>query len=393
VNSLITGLVGGAAGVGLLNHVSGGTRSLFAAARRSLYVECVLDNEETAYHWAMRWLSERPEVRQSGAVRAICVWANDDMLVELAPGDGDHLIRYNGRRFWISHATHDSEMNVRRRTLRLRCAKRHRPVLVELLQEIAARERQPDPTRTKIYVPENGAWRVHTQKPMRTPDSIILDGGMVDDMIQAVTEFVGSEARCRARGIPHRFGILLAGPPGNGKSSIALMVAGALGRGLHVLGLGDQFLDDAKVTLLMGEAKRDVVLLEDVDTVFHGRDRVSENKLTLAGLLGAIDGPLAAEGRVLIMTTNHPERLDPALVRPGRADRRYHIGDATSDQARRMALRFFPGDDLFAGSFAREWTGKSMAALQCALMEQSAERDRPARATKPRRLLEMQVTA
>jgi len=49
------------------------------------------------------------------------------------------------------------------------------------------------------------------------------------------------------------------------------------------------------------------------------------DKLTLAGLLNALDGPLDAEDRIVIMTTNHPEQLDPALIRPGRIDRKIHL--------------------------------------------------------------------
>ena len=49
-------------------------------------------------------------------------------------------------------------------------------------------------------------------------------------------------------------------------------------------------------------------------------------KLTLAGLLNVLDGVVDSPGRILIMTTNHPEKLDPALIRPGRINKRLHLG-------------------------------------------------------------------
>src|SRR5262249_29490124 len=49
------------------------------------------------------------------------------------------------------------------------------------------------------------------------------------------------------------------------------------------------------------------------------------------------------EGRILFLTTNHPERLDPALVRPGRVDRSFHLGNTTSGQARRLFAWFYGG--------------------------------------------------
>lgn len=66
------------------------------------------------------------------------------------------------------------------------------------------------------------------------------------------------------------------------------------------------------------------MLLEDVDAIFV--DRMStklshkEKSVSFSGLLNAIDGVRSTDGRILFMTTNHKEKLDPALLRPGRAD-------------------------------------------------------------------------
>ena len=59
-------------------------------------------------------------------------------------------------------------------------------------------------------------------------------------------------------------------------------------------------------------------MLEDVDAIFVERKAQSEKGgVTFSGLLNAIDGVASQEGRIFIMTTNHIEKLDPALIRPG----------------------------------------------------------------------------
>jgi len=63
--------------------------------------------------------------------------------------------------------------------------------------------------------------------------------------------------------------------------------------------------------------------------------------VTLSGLLNALDGVSSREGRVLFLTTNHPDRLDPALIRPGRVDLKLELGHAVPDQARRLFLWFY----------------------------------------------------
>ena len=65
------------------------------------------------------------------------------------------------------------------------------------------------------------------------------------------------------------------------------------------------------------------------------------NRLTFSGLLNALDGVASAEGRILFMTTNYVERLDKALIRPGRVDFRQYVGYATKHQLERMFRRFY----------------------------------------------------
>lgn len=81
--------------------------------------------------------------------------------------------------------------------------------------------------------------------------------------------------------------------------------------------------DDGLNGLLNNAPMKSIILLEDIDAIFVDRTSVQENQsrgVTFSGLLNALDGVRSQEGRILIMTTNHREKLDPALMRPGRAD-------------------------------------------------------------------------
>lgn len=79
------------------------------------------------------------------------------------------------------------------------------------------------------------------------------------------------------------------------------------------------------------------------DRASSGRSGGANNDLgvTLSGLLNAIDGVASQEGRVLIMTTNHPELLDDALVRPGRVDMKIEFTRASKDQIRELFVRMY----------------------------------------------------
>jgi mitochondrial chaperone BCS1 len=111
--------------------------------------------------------------------------------------------------------------------------------------------------------------------------------------------------------------------------------------------------------------------------------------VTFSGFLNALDGVASGEERIVFMTTNHVEKLDPALIRPGRVDLMEHIDDASPEQARRLFERFFrdsnsadlPDDEvvelskLLGKIVEGEMTNGrriSMAALQGLFIRQSA---------------------
>ncbi|KAF2431854.1 P-loop containing nucleoside triphosphate hydrolase protein, partial [Tothia fuscella] len=136
-------------------------------------------------------------------------------------------------------------------------------------------------------------------------------------------------------GSPLRRGWLLYGPPGSGKTSLAMAVATHFKLDLYMVSLGE--MDDKELEATFARIpKRCVVLMEDIDCVkpkgkrtkadamkTKGKETKSgpkekkgkqlpATKVSLAGLLNVIDGIGAAEGRLLIMTANAPESLDKA---------------------------------------------------------------------------------
>jgi ATPase family associated with various cellular activities (AAA) len=148
------------------------------------------------------------------------------------------------------------------------------------------------------------------------------------------------------RGIPWRFGVMMVGPGGTGKSSMAKVAAQTLGVPLYQYYLNT--LNDRDFVHKWNDMDAPcVVALEDFDTVFHGRESMTVHKsLSFECVLNQISGISSLNGVLLIVTTNHVEHIDPALgridengrpTRPGRIDRIIHMGATTEDQRQRMA--------------------------------------------------------
>jgi mitochondrial chaperone BCS1 len=183
---------------------------------------------------------------------------------------------------------------------------------------------------------------VRTQTKRRR-ETLAIDTLTETELFADLDRFLQSRDLYRQRGIPWRRGYLLYGPPGTGKSSLIQAIASHYDRQLVSLSLTD--MDDSALLRAWSEiTATSIVALEDIDSVFSGRKPLGE--LSFSALLNTLDGAGAVEGSITILTTNHREQLDPALIRPGRCDREFELGYLSAETCAKMFSCFFPDSDL-----------------------------------------------
>merc|ERR1712023_417613 len=86
---------------------------------------------------------------------------------------------------------------------------------------------------------------------------------------------------------------------------------------------------------------RSIIVLEDVDALFNGRARrYGTGNMTFSGLLNALDGVGSGAGRLFVLTTNHREKLDPALIRSGRVDSHVCFEHVVDEQLEGLSASF-----------------------------------------------------
>ncbi|EIM82485.1 P-loop containing nucleoside triphosphate hydrolase protein [Stereum hirsutum FP-91666 SS1] len=250
---------------------------------------------------------------------------------------------------------------------------RNRAALAELITE--AQELYETSRMDSIDIFEAGSewfdrWRLACTRPKRPLASVIFDVGFKEVILEDAKDFMQSKKWYTDRGIPFRRGYLLHGPPGTGKTSIVHSIAGELMLDIYIISLGKNGTDDRTLNACIASLPEQcIALIEDIDAAFTSRglddneagaqngdpddsgtygttDRnKTGSRVTLSGLLNALDGIGAQEGRLLFATTNRYEVLDPALIRPGRMDLHVEFGFASCFQAREMFLRYyFPGE-------------------------------------------------
>jgi len=209
----------------------------------------------------------------------------------------------------------------------------------------------------------------------RSLDSVVIAPETKDELVDDMTDFQSAET-CEwyvKNGIPYKRSYLFYGPPGAGKTSMVQALAGKFNRSICYLQLvHPEMTDDGLKRAVQKCPKNAIIVLEDIDALFNADRSVREQSgsLTFSGLLNSLDGIGFPMGQIFVMTTNHRERLDPALVRPGRVDLHVYFGPAKFDQAKLMFLNFYGGAEEQASRFARGLASAdggdaiSMASLQ-----------------------------
>ena len=200
------------------------------------------------------------------------------------------------------------------------------------------------------------------------------------EQLQEIVDFLHNPGKYQAIGATMPKGALLVGPPGTGKTLLAKAVAGEAEVPFFSIS-GSEFVEmfvgmgAAKVRDLFKQANEKapcIVFIDEIDTIGKKRDSAGvggndEREQTLNQLLTEMDGFDGSKGVVILAATNRPETLDPALLRPGRFDRRIPV-ELPDLEGREAILKVHAkkvklGDNVDFHAIARAAAGASGAEL------------------------------
>ncbi|CAN6448200.1 unnamed protein product [Victoria cruziana] len=267
-----------------------------------------------------------------------------------------------------------------RRAFVLRIHKKHRSLFLtsylDHIMEVSSRIRRGSQerllhthSRTGGIDSRGNPWESVPFKHPSTFDTLAMEPSLKSAIMADLLDFADGESFYRKTGRSWKRGYLLYGPPGTGKSSMIAAMANFLGYDVFDLELSEVRTNSDLRRLLMRTASKSIVVIEDIDCSVslvadrsprrhnhyqHRRappsavddDASSANSVTLSGLLNFTDGLWSCCGseRIFVFTTNHIERLDPALLRSGRMDMHIHMGYC-SFEALKVLIRNYVGVD------------------------------------------------
>lgn len=370
-NDIFAGVLGGS----VLASVAYAGRTLVIRAWYLLHLwftcELTVNNDDEAYVWINEWLANHSYAKRASRLRLNSREVHEDLgnshtTWTLAPGDGNHFFFFRGR---LVHMSRDSSQpaggtstSKNKEIITIRIYARGQELVRALVSE--AQQKLTNEGSINVYAYSH-YWRKVARRRLRALDTVVMPSGFIENLVADATWFFGAATWYHERGIPYRRGYLLSGPPGCGKTSLVFALVSHFKLPLYLLNLGSLKEDSDLFDAISGVPERAILLIEDVDANGAVKSRKSapakpprpgrvppnnpahpseeeKSPITMSAFLNALDGVMSKDGRLLIMTTNHPDRLDPAVIRPGRVDRHETIGPMNAAEVARMFLRFFP---------------------------------------------------
>lgn len=352
-NQFVTGLSVTAA-IGYIGyHLRELPGTIWYWVHRACVVTLRVRTPDQAFSWLELWLADQPYSSRAKSVMLKSYEDNNFRSCEdpqniwaLSPGDGFHWFFWRKRLVWLDRKTEKTEGPNGRRgrdeMITLATFGQSQKILRAIVEDAQAAMRKQNIVSVRLW---RGWWAQVRGKSPRSLDTIILERGQKERIIADMERFLVSKSWYDKRGIPWRRGYLFSGLPGTGKTSLVMALAARLKRPICALNLGSVQDDDSLFSAIMDAPMDAIILIEDIDCADSAGKRAApkpvpattatkaglpgltipdldeEHKgITKAGLLNALDGVTTPDGRILIMTTNFPDKLDDALIRPGRAD-------------------------------------------------------------------------
>ena len=319
-------------------------------------------DDDAAFVWVKEWFLEQQFLKRIRRVDLDTTVRNE--RIAMIPAPGKHWFWYAGRPFavWFSRTENTHERSGRRvESLTFQTLGRTRVFLQHFVDDVVSCHLKRQGVQSYLYVYNDGWDYIESYSP-RALESVVLEPGEKEHLIEDVAKFRKSKKRYEHLGVPYHRGYLFYGPPGTGKTSLVSALGERFGLSIYVINLAE-FTDRSLTSAVNQVPANSVLLFEDIDcmrgtqardetdsgggqntaTGLNTKEKAStSNGVTLSGLLNVLDGFHAPTGVLFVMTTNHIEKLDAALLRPGRIDYKLYLGNASDHQKVELYRRFFP---------------------------------------------------
>jgi mitochondrial chaperone BCS1 len=323
-------------GLGVLTYIGRSVpRTVWDFSKKHITTSLTITSAHESFYNLLHWLEAKGYGDKCRRIKLTNGRWGDSALAK-SVGMGRHLFWFRHRPMLIELIRMDTHSDKDKEEITIVKLGRSHWIFDVLIQELRTPPKREDVT--KIISRSDECWSV-TRQPLRQMNTIFIEHEKKKAILEALKKFQDDESWYVDHGIPYQFGLLLYGPPGTGKTSLIRAIAAVFGYDIRTI---PAWLLPKLKDFSPEEDEKCILVVEDVDSseVLHRRksgnrksDSASMDKFFggISDVLNVLDGVCVDHGRIIVMTTNHLEDLDPALIRPGRVDLKVRLGYVTGE--------------------------------------------------------------
>lgn len=316
----------------------------------------------------LRWYENNKWAKYSRSLSLNGAWSVDEQHgTVVGIGNGFHFFFYNSRPFWM-HRQQMTEGAMHQVVfeITITAVGRSRQIIMDLIDEFRYK---PQPDKIGIFTLNDREWFRMTDIGRRRLETVIVNRKLKAELIDTIDKFMVSRQWYEDRGLPYKKTFILHGVGGTGKTSLIKALAGHYN--LNICRINLSMMSDSSLEHALATGpKKAMFLIEDFDSAPATRSRyrrstdaapdsmssdeaqlssllgtqlaprsskrngptparqgneLSLSMLTLSGILNALDGVVSLDERLVFMTTNVLDQIDPHLLRKGRVDETYEL--------------------------------------------------------------------
>ena len=307
--------------------------------KKHLTTTLSVNNTQASYHLIMRYLLHQGLSNESRAIKLGngLDGYNDNTIKEV--GYGSQFFWFKNQPIIVNIRSEElgSAASIVKEFVTIRKLGRSHKLFDDLMKDMY---NSKDQDKTRYYKWEYYDQTLISEQPKHDLNKVILSNINRINLMNVINTFITKEDWYLKHNIPYQLGILLYGPSGTGKNRTIQGLAAYLNKDII-------FVEDVSNLISASQSvKNGIIVVDEVDTLDlrksdYIKDNNSSSKSSLGKILSALDGGVVNHGRIIILTTNHRDVLDSAMLRPGRIDLQLELGNLDVDMFKEMLRNFF----------------------------------------------------